>query len=256
VVGVQGKLQGNRQAPGAIEVFQRTGNGRFQRTNRIEQPDSEMRSFGENISLYGDGIATTVGPQDAASGVSHSFVLIFRRIGTDWVQEDSVQPRLNGVQAWPGISSLYENTLAVSSGISSGPRGVMLFTRGQDGWVQSAQVISHQPDATDDSLGGLRRSVKLDKDRLFVGAYIEKNASGKSAGAVYIFAKDQSTSTWSEIAFLRSKDLGEDDWFGYQLAFDSGNLVVSAPNHGGPRDCNGGPCMWGAVYLFKERRAK
>jgi hypothetical protein len=259
VVGIQGQLllQGRRQAPGAIEVFQRTGSGLFQRTSRIEQPDSEMRGFGENISLYGDGITTNVGPQDAASGVSHTFVLIFRRIGTDWVQEDSVQPRLNGMQAWPGISSLYENTLAVSSGVVlSAPRGIVLFTRGQDGWVQSAQVLSHQPDVTKDSFGGLRRTVKLDKDKLFVGAYTESNASGKPAGAVYIFAKEQSTSTWSEIASLRGKDLGENDWFGYQLAVDSGNLAVSALNHGGPRDCNGLPCMRGAVYLFKERRSK
>eukprot|EP01043_Picozoa_sp_COSAG02_P085873 COSAG02_NODE_23442_length_718_cov_4.101777_1_plen_143_part_10 len=88
-------------------------------------------------------------------------------------------------------------------------------------------------------------SVALDGEVLVVGAYLDDNAGGSNAGAVYVFVRDAGSGAWSEAQKLLASDGSQYDRFGISVALDGEVLVVGAYEDDDADGSNAG-----AVYVF------
>ena len=96
-------------------------------------------------------------------------------------------------------------------------------------------------------------SVAISGDTAVVGARGE-DAGGGSAGAAYVFRRDEGgTDNWGEVKKLTASDAEANDWFGFNVAVSGDTAVVGAFQEGATgaayvfgRDV-GGPDNWGEV---------
>ena len=156
--------------------------------------------FGESIALSGDGSTLAVGAPQESSGAT----------GVNGNQQDQS---------------------------ASGSGAVYVFTQDNKGWSQQAYVKASNTAANDRF--GLKLALSADGNTLAVGAQNE-TASGTGinnppgartlvrAGAAYLFTR--SSGSWSQQAYLKASNTGQDHWYGSSLALsaDGNTLAVGA----------------------------
>jgi hypothetical protein len=134
-----------------------------------------------------------------------------------------------------------------------------VFVRNGTTWTQQAYVKASNT-GSGDQFG---YSVALVGDTIAVGAPFEDGSTTGvngaddngtlAAGAVYVFTR--SGTTWSQQAYIKASNTGNDDQFGWSVALSGNTLVVGAPNEDGngtginPAD-SGTISNSGAVYVF------
>jgi hypothetical protein len=222
-------------------------------------------------------------------------VYIYSNQGEQWVQSAYIKPSNPGIMDNFGYSvEISENgdTLVVSSvfeassqsGINADPNddslpqsgAVYVFQRNNGQWVEEAYIkapnTGHMPEdpvaLSDGDQFGFHLSLSADGNTLAVSAITEDGAvSGLngdmdnneaiSAGAVYIYERDDSG--WSFSDYIKAGNAGGGDLFGYSLSFsgDANTLAVSGYDEDGSLasnnevqddDVNG----MGAVYVFER----
>lgn len=245
--------------------------------------------FGGSVALDGDTLAVGArwessdatginGNQNNNSEVNSGAVYVYTRDGLAWSQQAYIKASNTDSSDWfGGAIALDGDTLVVgaeledssATGIDSdqvnndafSAGAVYVFTRSGDVWSQQAYLKASNTDGSDN----FGSSVSLDGDTLAVGANDEESgATGvdgneannaiEDSGAVYIFAR--TGTTWSQQAYIKASNTGEDDIFGYSTSIDGDTLVVGAPNeqsgstgidgnqsHNGSHDA-------GAAYVF------
>jgi hypothetical protein len=110
---------------------------------------------------------------------------------------------------------------------------VYVFTRGAGGWSQQAYLKASNAEAGD--IFG--RCVSISGDTIVVGAIGEDGGypgvngtpsdnSCNFAGAAYVFVR--SGTTWTQEAYLKASNPGEDDEFGQGVSIDGDTIVVGA----------------------------
>ena len=231
-VGIDGD-QANNSAnyAGAAYVFARDGQGVWAQQAYIKASNSGAEDwFGYGMALSDDGNTLAVGA----------------------LGEDSAATGINGNQADDSASSA---------------GAVYVFVRdGQSTWSQQSYVKASNAGSSD--MFGIRVALSGDGDTLAVAAAGEDSAatgiggnqadnSVSFAGAVYVFVRD-GQSTWSQQAYVKASNPGEDDWFGDSVALsaDGNTLAVAASREdssatgidGTPADNSA--IESGAVYLF------
>ena len=145
--------------------------------------------------------------------------------------EDSAATGVNGDQA--------DNS-------ASGSGAVYVFTRTGGVWSQQAYVKASNTEGGD----VFGHSVALAGDTLAVGARAEAFVSG----AVYIFTRQGGV--WSQQAYVKASNPGQDDLFGWSVALDGDSLAVGAPGEdSAATGVNGNQADnsafdSGAVYVF------
>jgi hypothetical protein len=187
--------------------------------------------FGWNVSLSSDGNTLAVGATGEESNA--------RVIGED--EDDNSAPDAGAVY---------------------------VFIRSGTTWTQQAYVKASNTDANDQF--GYSVSLSRDGNTLAVGALQESsNATGiidaddeddnsaPNAGAVYVFIR--SGTIWTQQAYVKARNTGVDDEFGYSvsLSSDGNTLAVGAIGEdsnatgidGADKDDNSAPKA-GAVYVF------
>lgn len=158
------------------------------------------KHFGESIALSGDGSTLAVGaPRESSSAT-----------GVNGNQQDQS---------------------------ASGSGAVYVFTQGSKGWSQQAYVKASNTAANDQF--GLKLALSADGNTLAVGAQ-DESGSGTGinnppgartmarAGAAYLFTR--SNDAWSQQAYLKASNTGQDHWYGSSLALsaDGNTLAVGA----------------------------
>ncbi len=238
-------------------------------------------------SLTEDSGATGInGNQNDNSVNSAGAVYVFTRTGTSWAQQAYVKPHNPGGGDMFGYSvSLSANgdTLAAGSydedGSSRGIDGdddnqrngagaVYVFTRNNGVWAQQSYIHPHNVEAGDSF--GVNVALSDDGNTLLAGSLDEDclstgvNPPGcdndrlldVSTGAAYVFVR--SGGVWSQQAFFKASNTGNNDWFGSRLALSGdGNTAVmgasledgNAKGINGPQD-NNSANEAGAAYLF------
>lgn len=223
-------------------------------------------------------------------------VYVFVRRGDAWSQQAYLKASNPGRSDLFGLSlslSRDGNTLAVSApweaSASTGVNGnqdddsipqagaVYVFTRTADRWSQQAYLKasnSGRKGIGDDIEGdqfGFSIALSADGDTLAAGAISEDSAatgvggvqsddSAAAAGAVYVFSR--SASTWTQQAYLKSRNSEAGDLFGYgvSLSADGSALAVAAYDEDGggkgvnPVDDNDSSGT-GAIYAFNRQGA-
>src|SRR5688572_8832064 len=234
------------------------------------------------------------GNQDDNSVYNSGAVYVYVRRGDTWTQQAYIKASNSGGSDMFGLSlslSRDGNTLAVAApwaaSAATGVNGnqnddsipqagaVYVFTREGGAWSQQAYIKASntgRKGTGDDIEGdqfGFSLSLSGDGRTLAVGAVSEdsnaigidgaqNNDTAASAGAVYVFVRNDAT--WTQQAYLKGSNNEAGDLFGYGVGLsDEGNsLAVAGYDEDGSGrsvnapDDNGGNGT-GAIYAFDRR---
>ncbi len=162
--------------------------------------------FGKSVAISGDLIV--VGAYDESSNATS----------------------INNTDSWSSYDNNHQDSGAA-----------YVFKKDADGdWSQDAYLKASNSEA-DDNFG---ESVAISGDVIVVGAYMEdsnatsvENIDGtasdddtnSASGAVYVFKKD-AAGDWSQDAYLKASNNGNNDYFGFSVAI-SGDLIVVGANY-------------------------
>ncbi|MEX0731784.1 MAG: cadherin-like beta sandwich domain-containing protein [Aquisalimonadaceae bacterium] len=210
---------------GAVYVFTRDAGGTWSQQAYIKASNAEAGDqFGYSLALSGDTLA--VGANFEASNAS-------------------------------GINDDESNNDLLASGAA------YVFTRdGAGTWSQQAYVKASNPGAFD----AFGYSVALSGDTLAVGAFgedsiatgiggDESNNDALESGAAYVFTRD-TAGIWSQQAYVKASNTGDDDVFGWSIALSGDTLAVGARQEGSDAtgvddtQSNNDANNSGAVYMF------
>jgi predicted porin len=251
--------------------------------------------FGFSVALSGNTLAVGApGEKSSATGIDGNqdnnsltdagAVYVFTRNNSQWSQQAYLKASNTGNDDRFGSSiALFNNTLAVGApGEKSSATGidgnqdnnsltdagaVYVFTRNNSQWGQQAYLKASNTD-NDDRFGS---SIALFDSTLAVGAPGEdSNAAGidgnqdnnslSDSGAVYVFTRNDSQ--WSQQAYVKASNTGNEDRFGSSIALFNSTLAVGAPgedsNASGIDGNQGNNSLndAGAGYLFTRNNSQ
>jgi len=224
-------------------------------------------------------------------------VYVFARTGGTWAQQAYLKADAStntGLGDQFGFSvalSANGNTLAVGvydesgSGrtinapidrMRGGSGAVYVFARNGATWTREAYLKTWNADGGDSwgvsvalsDNGNTLATGSLDEDCVCTGVVGAPSDIGSndqkadlSSGAAAIFVR--SGATWTQQAYIKASNTGQEDWFGVRLALsgDGNTLAVGAPNEDsaaqgvGGRQNDDSATEAGAVYLFTRSGA-
>ena len=183
--------------------------------------------FGYSVSISGD--RALVGERVAdAVGLSSGAAHVYLRVGADWVYEAQLSPTTTEYRVL-GTSVSLSGDVAVVGAVSSAqtgapPEKAFVFARVGGAWVEEAELLSDDPNATD--LYGL--SVSVSGDRVVVGASRD-NDGGANAGAAYVYARHGGAWDLEEkLAPEVDPDFGAGSRAGWAVSVSGDRLVIGA----------------------------
>ena len=139
---------------------------------------------------------------------------------------------------------------------------VYVYVRDGKGWKKDAYIKASNTDSNDQ----FGTSVAIDGNTLVVGAPgedsrsnaingMQNDESASGSGAVYVFVRDNA-GKWSQQAYIKASNVGDNDAFGSAVAISGNTIVVgapgedsSAPGVGGDQG-NNAKVDSGAAYVF------
>jgi hypothetical protein len=189
-------------------------------------PDSR---FGYSSSIDGD-LVLVGAPRDQPAGYYSGSAFVYRRNGTEWVEEAKLLASNassgdrfgRGVSIGGGIGvvgAYYADGNAAASGAA------YVFEHGELGWQEQAKLAAS--DGARDDLFGY--TVAVCGDYAIVGAPGDADA-GTYTGAAYVF--DKTSEGWSQEAKLTAPTPMEDAFFGGAVAICDGLIAVGANGTG------------------------
>lgn len=292
--GVNGNQADNSaNSSGAAYVFVKQGGTWIQEAYLKASNTQGSDLFGQAVAISGDTIAIGAFWEDSnATGINGNqannsatdagAVYIFARSGGVWSQQAYLKASNTGAGDQFGFSvALSGNTLVVgapfedssSTGVNgnqnnetaSNSGAAYVFVRNAGVWSQQAYLkASNAGGFNGDNFG---HSVSISADTIAVGAWSEdSNATGVNgdqnnntavdSGAVYVFVRN--AGNWSQQAYLKASNTGNDDYFGWAVAVSGDTLAVGAYSE----DSNGTGINGvqnnnlasgsGAVYAFRR----
>jgi len=277
---------------GAVYVFTRSGTAWSQQAYVKAANTGAGDYFGIALALSGDGNLLAVGAtreDSSATGiggddqdntaVNSGAVYVFARNGGSWAQQAYV--KASNADAGDGFGSALAlsnngDIMAVGArgedGNSTGIGGdetdnsapssgaVYLFTRSNTTWTQQAYVKASNLE----DYFGASLAISGDGATLAASAFQKANDAGEAgnsannSGAVYIFARSEST--WTQQAYLKASSTEGHDEFGSALAltYDGSVLAVGARMEEsnaigiGGNEADNSATGCGAVYQFRR----
>ena len=256
-------------------------------TGYIKASNTEPEDrFGYSVALSADGTTLAVGAyfEDSTAGdesnndvPNNGAVYVFSHENDNWQQQAFLKASNAGAFDQFGFSVALAgdgNTLAVGARLEdSGATGidgngnnndasnsgaVYVFSRNGSDWSQQAYIKASNTGDGDEF--GSSVALATDGNTLAVAAINEdsnatgingdgSNDSARDSGAVYIFSR--SGSAWSQQAYVKASNTGEDDYFGHSLtlAGDGNTLAVGAIQEDGTDNAL---TESGAVYVFSR----
>ncbi len=234
--------------------------------------------FGQQLALWedtlavgatGEGSARLDAGKDDDSAPGTGAAYVFVRDEGAWRQQGFLKAsRPSKGDSFGYAVALYEDTLVVSAPFGNAPPAapggdpvelagsVYVFVREGDTWVEQAHLAASNA-GSDDRFGW---SVALWGDTLVVGARGEDGAGSgvtppdddalDGAGAAYVFTRTDGI--WTEQAYLKASNPGEDDRFGGAVAVSGDTVVVGAgfEDGSGADPLDDDRSNSGAAYVF------
>src|SRR5262249_6674729 len=120
-----------------------------------------------------------------------------------------------------------------------------LFLAGAGGLWQEAQKLIASDGGAGQEFGS---AVAFTGDTALIGA-LSANGHNTSSGAVYVFAPNSSSTSWSQSQKLFADDGVSGDQFGSTLAATADRLLIGAPGTGDKGSASG------SVYFFTVNQA-
>lgn len=222
--------------------------------------------FGGSLAISNNTLVVGEVPQN---GVSQNAAHVFRRTGTAWTLQSTLQPSHNEPRDSFGSSvAIAGDTVVVGApGEGSSATGIdgdesdnsadnsgaaYVFVRAGDTWTQQAYLKASNNEAAwyrgpGGGWGGDRfgSSVAVAADRIVIGAIEEEsdatgingdqyNNNAYGSGAGYVFAR--AGGLWSQVAYLKASnnrttvyEYADAEFFGTAVAVSGETIAVSAP---------------------------
>ena len=288
--GVNGDQADNSASnSGAAYVFVRSGSTWTQQAYLKASNTDPDDGFGRGVSISGDTIAVAAPFESSnATGVNGSqadnsapfagAVYVFQRTGTVWAQQAYLKASSTDAFDNFGFSvGISGNTVAVgapfedsdATGVGGDPSNnqseesgaVYVFTRSGETWSQQEYLKASNADPNDE----LGRATAISDDTVLVSAIREDSAatgvngdetdnSRFASGAAYVFVRNGTV--WTQQAYLKASNAGEDDFFGESVALWGDSAVVGTSSEdsasigvNGDQASNAAGAS-GAAYLF------
>jgi hypothetical protein len=207
-----------------VDVFNKTSKGWIDVTpaGLTGMDTSAGDQFGASVAISSTEIAIGA-PMNAGQGA----VYVFTKGTKGWVQTAEFVGSDTATGDLFGQSVAIAGTeVVVGAPMNAAGQGATyVFTKGTQGWAQTAEFIGN--DTTTGDLFG--ESVALSGSTVLVGAPQHQVGNNAKQGAAYIFAK--STKGWAQTAELSAPDGAAVDRFGHAVALVGTLAVIGAPNH-------------------------
>jgi hypothetical protein len=223
------------------------------------------------FDLFGSRVAVSRDTLVGATAVFETaFITVFRRTGAVWAFERILfTPDFSDDDFGESVAVSGDTIVIGAPWSSRGTRGgaAFVYRRGFAGWTLEAALQASNAD-TSDFFGW---SVAIDGDTIVVGAPLEDSAatgvngaspgpednSQLDSGAAYVFRR--SGTVWTQEAYLKASNTGQDDDFGDRVAISGDTIAVSADdedsaatgvNGSSPGQDDNSMASAGAVYVF------
>ncbi|MES2469413.1 MAG: FG-GAP repeat protein, partial [Verrucomicrobiota bacterium] len=207
------------------------------------QPDN----FGFSVAVSGDTVIVGAPGEDSKatgingnpaddSGPDSGAAYLFTRSGTMWTQQAYLKAGNTAAGDQFGLSvAVSGNTVVVGANLADNSAldagAAYVFTRNGTEWTQQAYLKAGNT-GQDDLFGS---SVAVSGDTVVIGAAGEdSNAIGVNgnqadnsatySGAAYVFARNGAA--WTQQAYLKAGNTGEDDLFGSSVAVSGDTVVI------------------------------
>lgn len=268
--GTQNQADNSALSAGAAYVYRREGSAWVFEAYLKSPYPTGFGYFSSSVAISGDTIAIGArneSTRDAggtavlgAAGQVH----VFRRNGTQWSLEDSLDPDATtgaGDQLGYSVAIDGDTVVAGALAVSGGNSGaVRAYTRSGTIWTFQQQVTAS--DAHNQDWFGA--TVALDGNTMVVGASEVLNRTDGSGvsidpGAAYVFTR--TGNTWSQAQKLSASNAGADDEFGRSVAITGDLIAVGAFREDGAQlgvttpDTSNGSQDHGAAYLYRRTGA-
>ncbi len=264
----------NEYSAGSVIIFKNIA-GAWQRVKKIVAADRGAYDyFGASVAISGNTIVVgAYGEDDDADGTNSlklagaAYIFNKDQGGTDnWGQVKKLVTADRAIEAYFGnsvdisgntviVGALRQKTDAAGENPINFAGAAYIFNKDQAGVNNWGQVKKIVPTIRD--LGELfGTSVSISEDLLLIGAPLQaKDASGAntmySAGAAYIFSKDQGgSSNWGQVKKLTASDRAAGANFGSSVAINENTIVIGAEKD--EKDASGTNILEdaGSAYVF------
>ena len=258
VIGAPGD-DDNGSASGTAFIFARGQGDSWSQIKKLKADQgNDEDGFGTATAISGDRIIVGM-PYDDDNGTDAGAALIFARnqgSSDNWGQEAKISVatlfNLESAENF-GLTVAIDGDNAVvgapgtdDGGIDSGL--AYLFNRNHEGtnaWGKVADLAASDGAAFYE----FATAVGISGEFVLVGSPHDNNPNGSSAGAVFIYQKNNGgTNSWGELKKLTSDDGIALDYFGTSVGIAGDYAVVGAKGHDtlGPRTANG------AAYILER----
>ncbi|MBL8842901.1 MAG: hypothetical protein JNL90_15390 [Planctomycetes bacterium] len=112
-----------------------------------------------------------------------------------------------------------------TNGANAGAAYVYRYNATTHSWTYEAQLMPSDPEVG----ANFGVMTAVDGDIAVVGAYLEDNAKGTDAGAVYVFRRNSSTGVWAQEQKLTPSVGAGNDQYGFTVSLVGTVLLVGAP---------------------------
>ena len=228
---------------GSAYIFKHSNTG-WEQEAKLTASDGEKDDwFGYTVSISGNyAIAGAVLDND--NGINCGSVYVFRRSGSNWIQQvklvagdGDAGDEFGGSVCLKGKFAIIGATGDDDIGEDSGT--AYIFERSGDNWIQQAKLVPLDG-AAGDRFGN---SVSIDGNYAVVAANLDAD-NGAESGSAYIFKREGQS--WIQQAKLIAPDGDQRDFFGQGASISGSYVIVGAPYD----DDNGGNS--GSVYIFRR----
>ncbi len=259
-----------KYSAGAAFIFEKDGSGVWNETQKIVASDRDSYAyFGLSVSIDGDILLVgspsnkyAVGSGDTLidcgaayffeKGTSGTWVEAQKVCAADRAYDDSFAESVSLSNNYAIIGAQGQDEDATGGNFLNHSGAAYIFEKNGSGvWNQAKMMV-----ASDRSLygGSMGATVDIDSNVAIAGARYERNdANGTndilSAGAAYIFIRDGS-GNWQHANKIVASDRAQQDEFGYSVAIDGDNILVSAKLNCYDAAGNNFLGMAGSAYFF------
>jgi hypothetical protein len=244
-VGVQGYS-------GAAYVFVRSG-GVWSQQQKLTASDVDGYSFGDSVSLSGDGSTAVIGASYALIGgnIYQGAAYVFVRNGGTWSPQEKLIASVGASYDYFGnsVSMSADGSTALigagnaTIGSNTDQGAAYVFVRSGETWSQQQQLVASDGGVMDQF--GSSVSLNSNGSVALIGAYGASIDGNASQGAAYVFAV--SGGVWSQQQKLTASDGATGDWFGWSVSLsgDGSTALIGAF-----KAAIGGNYLRGAAYVF------
>jgi hypothetical protein len=215
--------------------------------NRIIANDGASNNyFGNAVAISNDYVVVGARFDDIASNTDQGSAYVFKKIGTNWVQQSKLIASNGAAGDWFGHSvAISSNYIVVGASHhdyagNANQGAAYIFKLVNNNWVQD-QYFSGSGSLANDEFG---TSVSIKNNAMVITAPYNDVGANIDQGRAYVYLNNGTS--WGYEATLQASDGASGDGFGSSVSLSTDTLII------GSIFTNIGGTMKGAAYIYTK----